>query len=81
MFGYLLSHRQRLTDLFEALQKSIADVLVALGKLSGNFVQQPADPIFRDGHDPGDDTGDPLGATRAEGPEENAGLVGIEDCI
>ncbi len=23
---------------------------------------------------------DPLGTTRAEGPEENAGLVGIEDC-
>ena len=61
-------------------QEEIADLLVALRKLSGDFVQQPAGPVFRERHDPGDDPGHPLGTTRTEGPQENAGLVGIEDC-
>ena len=80
LFGYVLIRRQRLADLFEALQEELADVLVALGELSGDFVQQRADPVFRKRHDPGDDPGDPLGTTRIEGPQENAGLVGIENC-
>ena len=79
LFGEFLIRRQRLADLFEAFQKEFADLLVPLGELSGDFVQQRADPVFRERHDPGDDPGDPLGTTRTEGPEENARLVGLED--
>ena len=79
MFGYVLNRRQRLTDLLEALQKEIADLLVALRKLSGNFIQEPADLVFRERHDPADDPGYPLGTTRTKGPKENARLVGTED--
>ena len=42
-------------------------------------VQEGADSVFRERHDPGDDPGDPLGTPRTEGPEKNARLVGIED--
>ena len=80
MFRYFLNRPQRLTDLFKALQKECADLLVALRELSGNSVQQRANPVFRKRHDPGDDPRDALGPTRTERPKENAGLVGIEDC-
>jgi len=78
-FGYVLK-RQRLAHLFEALEEELADLLVALRKLSGYFGQQLPSAVFRERHDPGDDPGYPLGTTRAEGPEENPGLVRMEDC-
>jgi len=34
--------------LFKAFQKEFADLLMPLGKLSEDFVQEWADPVFRE---------------------------------
>ena len=78
-FGHFRIGRQRLADLFEALQEEIANLLVALGELSADLGEQFVDAVFRKCHDPLDDRGDALGTTRVEGPQENARLVGIQD--
>ncbi len=43
LFGHFLIRRQRLADLFEAFQEDVADLLVPLGELGGDSVQQRAD--------------------------------------
>jgi hypothetical protein len=58
--------------LFEAFQKEMAELLVPLGKFNGDFVQQRPDSVFRERHDPGDDSGDALGTPRTEGPQKHA---------
>ena len=58
--------------MFESFQKEFVDLLVALGEFGGDFVQEWADSLFRERHDPGDDPADALGISRAEGPQKNA---------
>src|SRR5665647_622015 len=65
-FGQFLIRRYRLADLFEALQEEAANSLVPLGEFSADFVQQRANFVFRERHDPGDDPGDPFGIPRTE---------------
>src|SRR5664279_4683994 len=72
LFGHFRIRQQRLADLFKAFEEGLADLLVPLGEFSGDFVQQWADSVFRKRHDPGDDPGDPLEISRAEGPQKNA---------
>jgi hypothetical protein len=48
------------------------DVLVPLGQFSRDFVQEEADPVFRERHDPGNDPADPLGVPRTKWPQKNA---------
>ena len=72
LFGNFLIGQQEVADLFESLQKGFVDLLVSLGEFSGYFVQERADSVFRERHDPGDDPADPLGIARAEGPQKNA---------
>ena len=79
LFGEFLIGQQEVADLFESFQKEFADLLVALGEFGGDFVQERADSLFRQRHDPGDDPADPLGISRIEWPQKNAGLVGLED--
>ena len=79
LFGEFLTERQHLADLFEAFQKKLADVLMPLGELGGDFIQQRTDLVFRKRHDPFDDPRDPLRTSGTEGPQKNARLVGLED--
>jgi hypothetical protein len=58
--------------LFKPFQKELADLLVSLGEVSKDFVQEGADLVFRERHDPGDDPGDPLRIPRSEGSQKNA---------
>ena len=55
------------------------NLLVSLGKFSGDFVQKRSDSVFRERHDSRNDPGDPLGIAGAEGPQKNARLVGLQD--
>jgi hypothetical protein len=66
LFGQFLIRQHQVTDLFEALQEEIADLLVALGEFSGDFVQERADSVFRERHDPGDNPTVPLGIPQTE---------------
>ena len=79
LFGNFLIGQQEVADLFEAFQKGFVDLLVSLGEFGGYFVQQWADLVFRERHDPGDNPAGPLGSLRTERPQKNAGLVGPED--
>jgi hypothetical protein len=45
------------------------NLLVALRKFHGHVVQQLSDTVVGERQDAGDDSGDPLGTARAEGPE------------
>src|ERR1700736_256728 len=40
LFGQVLIRQQPLPDLFEAFQKEFADLLVSLGEVSADFVQE-----------------------------------------
>jgi hypothetical protein len=71
LFGHFLIRQYQLADLFEAFQEEIANVLVPLGEFGGDFVQERADSVLRERHDPGDDPGDPMGIPRTEGPQKN----------
>ena len=72
LFGQVLILRQPLADLFEAFQKELADLLVPLGEVGADLVQERTDLVFRERHDPGDDPADPLGTARIEWPQKNA---------
>jgi hypothetical protein len=72
LFGHILIRQQRLADLFEAFQKKIADLLVSLGEFSGDVLQERADSVFRERHDPGDNPAGPLGIPMIEGPKKHA---------
>jgi hypothetical protein len=65
--------------LFEARHEAVANLLVPLGEIRYDGVQERADSVFREGHDASDDPGDSLRTARAEGPQKHAGLVGLED--
>ena len=73
-------NRQGLAKLLEAFQEDFADLQVAKAEFSADFVKEPADLVFRYCHDSGNDSGNPLGAARSEGPQQNAGLVGMQKC-
>src|SRR5581483_97526 len=77
-FGGLFHYRQGPPHLLEAFQETVADLLVALGKLGRHLVQQLPGTVFGKRQDSGDDSGYPLRATRTKGPQENPGLVGTE---
>src|ERR1035437_9207268 len=72
LFGQSLIRQHQVADLFEAFQEEIANLLVSLGEFREDFLQEGADSVFRERHDPGDDPGDPLGVSRTEGPQKNA---------
>src|ERR1700675_292275 len=59
-------------DLFESFQKGFVDLLVSLGEFGGYFVQERADLVFREQHDPCDTPAGPLGILRTEWPQKNA---------
>jgi hypothetical protein len=52
----------------EAVLKEVADLLVSLGELGGDLIQEDADWLFRKRHDSGDDAADPLRISRIEWP-------------
>ena len=60
LFGEFLIGRQHLADLFKAFQKELADVLVALGELGGDFREKDRDLVFGKRHDSFDDPGHSL---------------------
>ena len=72
LFGNLLIGQQEVSDLFESFQKGFVDLLVSMGEFGGYFVQERADPVFRERHDPGDNPAGPLGILRTEWPQKNA---------
>ncbi len=80
LLGQLRIKRQGLTKLLKAFQEEFADLQVSEAEFSADFVKEPADLIFRYCYDSGNYSGNPLGATRSEGPQQNAGLVGMENC-
>jgi hypothetical protein len=43
-------------------------VLVPLGELGGDLIQEDADPVFRQRYDSGDDAADPLRISRTDWP-------------
>jgi hypothetical protein len=58
--------------LFKAFQKEFANLLVALGEFSQDFVQKGPDSVFRERHDPRNDPADALRIPRAKWPQKNA---------
>jgi hypothetical protein len=72
LFGNFLIGQQEVSDLFESFQKGLVDLLVSLGEFGGYFVQERADSVFRERHDPGDNPAGPLRTPRTERPQENA---------
>ncbi len=56
-FGEFLTRGQHLADLFKAFQKELADLLVPLGELGGDFREKDRDLVFGNRHDPFDDPG------------------------
>jgi hypothetical protein len=72
LFGNCLIGQQEVSDLFESFQKGFVDLLVSLGEFGGYFVQERADSVFRERHDPGDNPAGPLGILRTEWPQKNA---------
>jgi len=71
LFGNFLIGKQEIADLFESFQKGFVDVLVSLGEFRRYIVQERADPVFRERHDPGDNPAGSLGISRTEWPQEN----------
>jgi hypothetical protein len=63
---------REVADLFESFEKGFVDLLVSLGEFGGHFVQEGADSVFRERHDPGDNPAGPLGILRTEGPQKDA---------
>jgi hypothetical protein len=72
LFGNFPIGQQEVADLFESFQKGFVDLLVSLGEFGGYFVQERADSVFRERHDPGDNPAGPLGILRTEWPQKNA---------
>ena len=72
LFRNFLIGQQEVADLFEPFQKGPVDLVVPLGEFGGYFVQERADSIFRERHDPGDNPAGPLGTLRFERAQENA---------
>jgi len=72
LFGHFLMLQHQVANLFETFQKELANVLVSLREFSGDFVQERADSVFRERHDPPDDPARPLRIPRIEGPQKNA---------
>jgi hypothetical protein len=48
LFGNFLIGQQEIADLFESFQKGFVDLLVSLGEFGRYFVQERADPVFRE---------------------------------
>jgi hypothetical protein len=71
LFGNVLIGQQEIADLFESFQKGFVDLLVSLGEFDAYFVQERADPVFRERHDPGDNPAGPLRIPLTERPQEN----------
>ncbi len=55
------------------------DLQVSMGEFGGYFVQERADSVFRERHDPGDNPARSLGILVPERAQKNAGLVWSED--
>jgi hypothetical protein len=72
LFGNFLIGQQEISDLFESFQKGLVDVLVSLGEFGGDFVQERADSVFRERHDPADNPAGPLRIPLTERPQKNA---------
>jgi hypothetical protein len=72
LFRNFLIGQQEVSDLFESFQKGFVDLLVSLGEFGGYFLQERADSVFRERHDPGDNPAGPLGILRTEWPQKNA---------
>ncbi len=72
LFGHIPIRQHQAAHLFEAFQEAIVNVIVPLGKFSGDFIQQRADALFRQRHDPGDDPGNALRIPRNERAQKNA---------
>jgi hypothetical protein len=72
LFGNLLICQYEVADLFEPFQKGPVDLLVSPREFGGYLVQERADSVFRERHDPGDNPAGPLGILRTEWPQKNA---------
>jgi len=79
LLGDCLIGQQKVADLLESFPKEFANLLVSLGEFGRDFIQQRADSVFRERHDPGDNPAGPLAILGIEWPQKNTGRVGPED--
>ena len=71
LFGDVLIGRQEVTDLFKSPLKNFGGLLVSLGKLGRDFIQQISHLYFRERQNPLDDPGSSLWISWTERPQEN----------